>query len=80
MSNFERDKQFILAALNRSRSETIVSGVRSQRKIRTISILRRDEPILSYYEVVFGDEPPLRFNTLNEAVFCYVEREPPDAP
>lgn len=81
MSNFERDKAFITAVLDGSRSDTIVvNSTRSQRLIRTVSILRRDEPILSYYEVVRGDDPPLRFDTLNEAVSCYVEREPADAP
>lgn len=74
MSNFKRDKQFIIAVLGDSRSETIVvSSTRSQRLIRTVSILRRDEPILSYYEVVHGDDPPIRFDTLNEAVCCYIK-------
>lgn len=81
MSNFKRNEQFIIAVLGDSRSETIVvSSTRSQRLIRTVSFLRRDEPILSYYEVVRGDDPPIRLDTLNEAVSYYIECEPADAP
>lgn len=81
MSHFEAKKEFILAALNGHRCETIVvSESKTQRAIRLISVLRDDKPILSYYEVLFVNEIPLQFASLDEAVSCYVEREVPNAP
>lgn len=81
MSHFEQDKEFIVGVLKGNRCETIiVSSSSTKRSIRVVSVLRDDKQILSYYEVLFPDEIPLQFITLNEAVSCYVEREAPNAP